>query len=44
MEEIGEDAKILISRNTFLSPETIKYMCAGRCGEVDLNPCFIFYI
>ena len=46
MEEIGEDAKVLISRNTFLSPETIMCMCAGRCvcGGVDLNPCFIFYI
>ena len=31
MEEIGKDAKVLISRNTFLSPETIMYMCSGRC-------------
>ena len=30
-EEIGQDAKILMSRNTFLSPETTMCMCAGRC-------------
>ena len=36
------DLKILISRNIFLSPETIMCVCAGGVWGVDLNPCFIF--
>ena len=42
MEEIGEDLKISISRNTFLSPDTIICVCAGGTGVGWFEP--LFYI